>query len=127
MPMNETDLAKEIYDILFPLFQSGQIADSAASPAVTAAKSVEDQFKQLATQIGDSVAKAVIAHIIKNADIALDNTNLTPPNWQVPPGIAVVGVGGGIPGPMTGATTTPGIVSPPTITIQNIPKQPWIK
>lgn len=42
------------------------------------------------------------------ADIASDIVDALHNDAQVAPGIPVVGAGGGIPGPMSGATTAPG-------------------
>lgn len=42
------------------------------------------------------------------SDIAMDIVNEIQQNAEVVPGQQVVGVGGGVPGPVTGATVSPG-------------------
>lgn len=84
----QADLDSEIYnnlkEAMAPDVSKGQNYESVA----------DAQLHKMATAIAKAVAKVVIQHITSNA--------------MVLPGQSVVGAGGGVPGPMTGATVSPG-------------------
>jgi predicted NBD/HSP70 family sugar kinase len=84
----ENKLKSEIKDNLKAAFSSetgkGQSYDSTAN----------SMQEKLAAAIAKAVAKVIVEEITQNA--------------QVMPGISSVGVGGGIPGPVTTTTVSPG-------------------
>jgi len=92
----------------------GKVIDMKSSPVINAID-INVIPKEIATITAE--AQAIIAHIKDNADISLSSSNMVAPAFVVPPGAVVVGVGGGIPGPMTGATTTPTTVTPASVSI----------
>ena len=62
------------------------------------------QYQAAADPMWEKMAEAI-------SGIAADIVMEIVTNAMVMPGIAVVGAGGGVPGPMSGATTSPGKIS----------------
>jgi hypothetical protein len=65
------------------------------------AASKGDGFPKVADEFWEKLADAI-------SEIAADIVEEITTNAQVAPGISVVGAGGGVPGPMAGATVSPG-------------------
>lgn len=90
-------------------------------PAGLKSKMKERIYNGLKTQFGSAAGQGqgytpiADAHWEKLAEsisgIAIDIVMEITQNAQVAPGIGVVGVGGGVPGPVSGSTITPGVIS----------------
>ena len=87
MPIVEAKVAKELEAAI--MSELGNAFSSDGAPA-----DVAESHKKMAGAIATGVAKVICNMLLTEA--------------QVAPGIAMTGVGGGVPGPVTGATSAPG-------------------
>jgi hypothetical protein len=80
-------------------------------------KTIKDGLKREFSAVSATKGYSAVAEAqwekLANAisDIALDIVMEITTNAQVLPGIPIAGVGGGVPGPVSGATTAPGKIA----------------
>jgi hypothetical protein len=85
MPLVESEIAAKLEPEIF-----NNLKEAIPPPA----PEQSDMLQKMAGAIAKAVAKVLVAEMTQNA--------------QVMPGQAIVGVGGGVPGPVSGATVSPG-------------------